>query len=87
MKVVENTPMWVKLAYASVPSRKMALWLVLASALFTFYCLPLGALTHNALLDKWFVINDWSWVAMMTAMTAWYWLALKWVDKNQAWES
>ena len=38
-------------------------------------------------VSKLFLIKDWSWVAMMIPMTIWFWLSLKWVDKNAGWES
>lgn len=87
MKQIEKTPMWVKLAYANVHRRKMAMILVICSAVFALYCVPWVQFSKSPIVAKLFLINDWSWVAMMIPMTIWYWVSLKWVDKNAGWES
>lgn len=87
MKQIDKTPLWVTLVYANVPTRKMALIMVIFCAVFTFYSVPWVQFSKNAMVAKLFLIDDWSWVAMMIPMTIWYWLGLKWVDKNAGWES
>ena len=86
MKDLDNTPLWVKLAYANVSTRKMALWLTASSALFTFYCVPWNHFFRQVWVNKLFLLHDWSWVAMMVPMVIWYYVSLKWVDKHAAWE-
>ena len=85
MKTIEKTPFWVSLAYANIHTRKMALWLIITCILFTLYCVPWGQFSKNQWVVKSFLINDWSWFAIMLPMTIWYWISLKWVDKNQGW--
>ncbi|MES2637748.1 MAG: hypothetical protein V4605_10505 [Pseudomonadota bacterium] len=87
MKQIDKTPFWVTLAYANVHTRKMALILVITCVLFALYCVPWVLFSKNAMVAKLFVIDDWSWVAMMIPMTIWYWISLKWVDKNAGWIS
>ena len=36
-------------------------------------------------VSKLFLIDDWEWFAMMIPMTLWYWLSMKWIDKNRGW--
>ena len=87
MKNIEKTPIWVTLAYANIHTRKMALWLIVSCVVFTLYCVPWVQYFKNDWVAKLFLIDDWSWLAMMIPMTLWYWISLKWVDKNQGWES
>ncbi len=87
MKKIDKTPLWVTLVYANVHTRKMALITVIFCVVFTLYCVPWVQFSKNAVVYKLFLIDDWSWVAMMIPMTIWYWLSLKWVDKNAGWES
>lgn len=87
MKKIDNTPIWVTLAYANVHTRKMALILVMSSATFALYCVPWVLFSKNLMVAKLFLIKDWNWVAMMIPMTIWYWVGLKWVDKRAGWIS
>ena len=87
MKQIDKTPLWVSLVYANVHTRKMALIMVIFCVAFTIYCVPWAQFSTNTTVTKLFLIKDWSWVAMMIPMTIWYWLSLKWVDKNAGWES
>jgi hypothetical protein len=86
MKNIDNTPLWVSLAYASVPSRKVALWLIAISVLFTLYCVPWVKFSSNPMIEKVFLLHDWWWFVSMIPLIIWYWLSLKWVDKNNGWE-
>jgi hypothetical protein len=87
MKVSESTPFWVKLVYANVPTRKMALMLSLTCSIFALFCVPWASMSQNILLTKLTVVDDWGWFVMLLPMSAWYWLSLLWVDKNNAWEA
>lgn len=87
MKPIDKTPIWVTMAYANIHTRKMALILVISCAIFALYCVPWVQFSKNAIVAKLFLIDDWSWVAMMIPMTIWYWVSLKWVDKHAGWES
>lgn len=88
MQKNEKMPMWVFLAFSSIEKRKHALWLIWATILFTLYCIPWAHIfSSQALVGKLFLIDDWSWFAMMVPIAVWYWLSLKWVDRNAGWQS
>ena len=85
MKTIEKTPIWVSLAYANIHTRIVALWLIISCVVFTIYCVPWAQFSKNQWVEKLFLIDDWSWFAIMLPMTIWYWISFKWVDKNQGW--
>ncbi len=86
MEKKENVPIWVFLAFSSISTRKSALLLILACLLFSVYCIPWATLFPKSLwLVNVFLIDDWSWLAMMVPMTVWYFVSLKWMDNNSAW--
>jgi hypothetical protein len=79
-------PLWVYLAFSSISTRKGALTLIWASVAFTLYCLPWVRLfSSHEMVGNLFLIDDWSWFAMMAPVTFWYWLSLRWVDKHSGW--
>jgi len=81
-----NTPMWVFLAFSSIETRKGALILIWSSLVFSLYCVPWVKYFYgDGWVAKLFLIDDWEWFAMMIPMVLWYWLALRWVDKNTGW--
>jgi len=87
MEKTEKMPIWVFLAFSSIETRKGALILIGASALFSLYCIPFPLFfENNELIKTLFLIDDWSWIAMMAPITFWYWISLKWVDKNSGWK-
>jgi len=73
-----NMPMWVFLALMSIESKKGAKILVWSSFSFGLLCIPLA-------IYQPFDTVDWTWVAMMVPVTLWYWLSMRWVDKQSAW--
>lgn len=79
-------PFWVLLAFSALHKRKHALMLISASILFTFYSFPWVNFFENEIVEKLFLIDDWSWIAMMIPICIWYILSLRWMDKNSAWE-
>lgn len=88
MTKTTNMPLWVFLAFSSIETRKGALILIGSCALFSIYCLPWSLFFDSPdWFAKVFLIEDWSWVAMMLPITLWYWLSLKWVDKNSGWRN
>lgn len=88
MEKKENTPLWVFLAFSSISTRRTALLLTYSSFLFSVYCIPWAILfTKHEWLGNVFLIDDWSWLAMMIPITIWYVASLRWMDKNSAWES
>ena len=88
MEKTEKMPIWVFLAFSSINTRKGALILIASRLIFTLYCIPLPLFFENSeLIKTLFLIDDWSWVAMMIPITLWYWISLKWMDNNAAWES
>ncbi len=87
----ENTtspkmPIWVLLAFSAIHKRKHALFLIWASLLFTLYCFPFINFVDNEIVSTLFLIDDWSWVALMIPVCIWYILSLCWMDRNNAWE-
>ncbi|AMK75987.1 MULTISPECIES: hypothetical protein [Methylomonas] len=86
MQKTDKTPLWVFLALSSIETRKGALLLIWSSIVFTFYCVPwVLYFDGNGWVAKLFLIDDWEWFAMMLPMTFWYWLSMRWVDKNGGW--
>ena len=87
MDTAKKTPIWVFLAFSSISTRKGALILIWASIIFSLYCIPWTLLFENqSLVEKLFLIDDWSWIAMMLPVSIWYWLSLRWMDNNTGWE-
>lgn len=83
-----KVPLWVMLAFSSIKTRKGALILIALSILFTVYCVPWSIFFGAyAWVGKIFLIDNWSWAAMMIPIVAWYLLCLKWMDVNRAWEA
>lgn len=88
MQKDDNMPWWVFLALSSIETRKGALLLIWSSILFTIYCVPwVLYVPGNEWVGKLFLIDDWEWFAMMLPMTFWYWLSMKWIDKNRGWQT
>ncbi len=88
MEKKDNMPLWVFLAFSSINTRKGALLLIWSCILFTIYCVPWGLLIiDQPWINQVFLIDDWSWLAMMVPMVLWYFLSLRWIDKNKAWDN
>jgi len=87
MEKTKNMPLWVFLAFSSIETRKMALILTWVSVVFTLYCIPWVNYTDSSLVKTLFLIDDWSWAAIMVPICLWYWLSIRWLDKNSAWPS
>ncbi|NOT86272.1 MAG: hypothetical protein HOP02_16165 [Methylococcaceae bacterium] len=88
MLKTDDMPMWVFLAFSSIATRKGAMLLIWSCLLFTLYCIPwVKFIPGNVWVGKLFLIDDWSWFAMMLPILLWYWLSLKWVDKRGDWEN
>ncbi len=86
MEKTDNMPLWVFLAFSAIDTRKGALILIWVCLAFTLYCLPWSQLiTGQDWIKKLFLIEDWSWFAMMVPITLWYWLSLRWLDNNSGW--
>ena len=79
-------PLWVLLAFSSIQKRKNAILLIWASTLFTLYSLPWMKFTDNEIVSTLFLIDDWSWLAMMIPICIWYIISLRWMDQNNAWQ-
>lgn len=82
----KKMPLWVLLAFSSIQKRKSALILIWASIVFTLYCLPWVTFIKNDIVSTLFLIDDWSWIAMMIPICLWYILSLRWMDQNNGWE-
>ncbi len=82
----KKMPFWVLLAFSAIHKRKHALILISASIIFMLYCFPFTKFIDNEIVAKLFLIDDWSWIAMMIPVCIWYILSLRWMDKNNAWD-
>ncbi len=71
----DNMPLWVFLGLLNIESKKHALILVWSFVLLSIASIPLS-----------YYMDDWSWAVMMIALTPWYWLSMRWVDKNSSWD-
>jgi hypothetical protein len=85
-KPAPKMPFWVLLAFSSIQKRKHALILIWSCILFSVYCLPWVQFINSDVVAKLFLIDDWSWIAMMLPLSLWYILSLRWMDTNNAWE-
>jgi len=86
MEKTKDMPIWVFLAFSSINTRKGAMLLIGACVLFTVYCVPWSIfLGSGNWVARIFLIEDWSWFAMMVPISLWYWLSLKWIDNNPGW--
>ena len=83
----KKMPLWVLLAFSSINKRKHAIILIWASVLFTVYCLPWTNFIDHEIVASLFLIDDWSWIAMMIPISAWYILSLRWMDQNKSWQN
>lgn len=79
MQRTDKMPLWVFLGLANINSRKGALILFWSCFAFSLACVPLAYYQSFDWLD-------WSWAAVMFPCSLWYWLSLRWVDHNAAWE-
>ena len=87
MEKKENTPLWVFLAFSSISTRKGASLLIFSCFVFSIYCFPWSLFfAQHEWVSKIFLINDWSWLAMMVPIIIWYLVSLKWMDNNSAWD-
>ena len=86
MNESKKMPIWVLLAFSSIHKRKHAIILIWACILFSLYSLPWMTFSSNELISRVFLIDDWSWAAMMVPICIWYILCLKWMDNNNGWQ-
>ena len=86
MDNAKKMPLWVLQAFSSIHKRKHAIILIWAGIIFTLYCLPWTAFFDNEIISTLFLIDDWSWIAMMIPICIWYILSLRWMDNNKSWE-
>jgi len=87
MEKSDNMPIWVYFAFSSIATRKGALLMIWSCVAFSISRIPWSMYIES---ESWgmkvFLIEDWSWFAIMLPMTVWYWISLKWVDNNTGWE-
>lgn len=88
MNKTDVIPLWVAIAFSAVSTRKGALILIGINALFSLYCIPwlLFVSFQSAFLTEW-LIDDWSWIAVMFPLLVWYIACLRWMDNHHGWES
>jgi hypothetical protein len=86
MEKTDNMPIWVYLAFSGIATRKGAVLLISACVVFSIYCIPWSLLFPGRdWVVQIFLVDDWSWFAMMMPIVLWYWLSLKWIDNNTGW--
>jgi len=85
MEKKDHIPMWVFLAFSSINTKKGALILIWSCVIFTLYSFPFSLFFAEAWVKQVFLIDDWSWLSMMIPIVLWYYLSLRWMDKNNAW--
>lgn len=73
MKKKEGMPFWAYWGLWGINSRKMAQGFVVVTALISLILIPVGIM-----------VNDYSLLAFIF-VPVWYWVSLKWADKNSAW--
>ena len=83
----KKMPLWVLLAFSSITKRKHAIILIWASIIFTVYCFPWVNFINHDIVTQLFLIDDWSWIAMMIPISIWYVLSLRWMDQNNSWDN
>ena len=81
MKKKDNMPLWVFLSLVNLETRKAARLLVSCTLVCGLVFLPLPYL-----LDDWSWMDVFNWSGMMFAITLWYWLSIRWVDKHSSWD-
>ncbi len=86
-ETTSKMPLWVLLAFSSIQKRKHAIILIWTCILFSLYCLPWVNFFNNEMVSTLFLIDDWSWFAMMLPICFWYILSLRWMDQNNAWQN
>ena len=80
-------PWWVFAAVFYIKTRAGGAWLLGICLASTLYCLPWSQfLNANSRIAWLFLAPDWSWFAIMVPMTLWYWLAVRWMNRNNAWQ-
>lgn len=80
-------PLWVQMAFSSIRTRRGGMILIAMSLLFSVYCIPWATLFSSMTwLENVFLIDDWSWLAMMIPVIIWYGLSFRWMDQNAGWE-
>jgi len=88
MEKKDNMTLWVFLAFSSINTKKGALILIWSSVVFTLYCFPFSLFfAEQEWVKQVFLIDSWDWLAMMIPMVLWYYLSLRWMDKNKAWQN
>jgi len=88
MEKTDNMPIWVYLAFSAITTRKGALWLIWTCVVFSAYCIPWALFFPGRdWVVQLFLIDDWSWFAMMLPVIFWYWLSLRWIDRHSGWHA
>lgn len=74
MEQKENMPYWVYLGLWGIKTRKVAMGYFIVALLLSAIIVP-ASIYYNDLFYSIFVV-----------VPVWYWLSIKWVDKNSTWE-
>lgn len=74
MEKKDDMPSWVYWGLWGIKTRKVAMLFVYISIVLTLAIVPVGI-----------ALNDYLFIAFIL-VPLWYWLSIKWVDKNSTWE-
>jgi hypothetical protein len=87
MKRTDNMPIWVTPHFrVPQPENGFVADVGLCGVVCSGSCIPSRlVLPGRAWVMQLFLINDWSWFAMMLPITFWYWLSVRWIDNHSGW--
>lgn len=74
MEMKDDMPSWVYWGLWGIKTRKVAMLFVYISIVLTLAIVPVGIALYNYLFMA------------FTLVPLWYWLSIKWVDRNSTWE-
>lgn len=96
----DNMPHWVFFGLSSINTRKGALILFWSCFMFGLACIPFspalswlpatgpGCFACGVVaIPASYHLDDWSWVGLTFIVALWYWLCIRWIDKNSTWEA
>lgn len=74
MEMKDDMPSWVYWGLWGIKTRKVAMLFVYISIVLTLAIVPVGIALNNYLFMAFILVP------------LWYWLSIKWVDRNSTWE-
>lgn len=82
----DNMPMWVFFGLSSINTRKGGMMLFWSCMIFAVACIPWAILVPGAdFIPEAIRLDDWSYAGLTLLCAVYYWLCIRWVDKNASW--